>query len=257
MPELPDLQVFAHNLNKLFKGKTLERIEVPHAKKLNVSLSELKDALEGTKLHDVKRVGKELHFEFDNKHVLGLHLMLHGEFRLLDGENKQKSIIMELYFKGAQGLAVTDFQGAATPTLDPEEKDAPDALEVEKEYLMGKLSKTKKPVKTVLMDQKVLRGIGNAYADEILWDAKISPFSISNKLPETAVHKLLKSIKRVLKDAERQIVKSNPDLISGEVRNFLKVHLPRQKQTPAGATIHQKELNSRKTYYTDEQELFD
>ncbi|PJJ79710.1 formamidopyrimidine-DNA glycosylase [Mucilaginibacter auburnensis] len=257
MPELPDLQVFARNLNKLFKGKTLEKVEVPHSKKLNVSIEQLKDALEGAKLHDVRRVGKELHFAFNNKHVLGQHLMLHGEFRLFDGENKHKSTIIELHFKGEQGLAITDFQGAATPTLDPEEKDAPDALDVEKEYLMGKLAKTKKPVKTVLMDQKVLRGIGNAYADEILWDAKISPFSISNKLPEEVVSKLIKSIKEVLEDAEKQIIKSNPDLISGEVRDFLKVHLPRQKQTATGATIYQKELNARKTYYTDEQELFE
>ena len=257
MPELPDLQVFARNLNKLFKSKTLEKVEVPHAKKLNVSITELKKALEGAKLNDVKRVGKELHFEFDNKHVLGLHLMLHGEFRLFDEENKYKSTIVELYFKGTQGLAVTDFQGAATPTLDPEEKDAPDALDVDKDYLSGKFSKTKKPVKTVLMDQKVLRGIGNAYADEILWDARISPFSPFNKLPDKAIDKLLKSIKNVLEDAEKQIIKTNPDLLSGEVRDFLKVHLPRQKQTATGAIIHQKELNSRKTYFTDEQELFE
>ncbi len=257
MPELPDLQVFARNLNQLFKGKTLEQVEVPHDKKLNVSIKILKDALKGAKLQEVKRVGKELYFEFDNKHILGLHLMLHGEFRLFDGENKHKPTIIELYFEGTQSLAVTDFQGAVTPTLDPEEKDAPDALDVDEEYLAGKLSKTKTPVKTVLMDQKILRGIGNAYADEILWDAKISPFSPSNKLPHAVISKLVKSINKVLEDAEKQIIKSNPDLISGEVRDFLKVHVPRQKQTATGATIHQNELNSRKTYYTDEQELFD
>lgn len=257
MPELPDLQVFAHNLNKLFKGKTLDKIELPNQKKLNVTVKELKEVLEGQQLTNVKRVGKELHFEFGNKHVLGLHLMLHGQFHVFDGDNTNKYTIVELYFGGGKGLALTDYQGAATPTLDPEEKDVPDALNVDIVYLTGKLGKKRSPVKTVLMDQKVLRGIGNAYADEILWDARISPFCPSNKLPESAIKKLAKSIKDVLEDAEKQIIKHNPDIISGEVRDFLKVHLPKQKQTSTGATIHQKELGGRNTYYTDEQELFE
>jgi formamidopyrimidine-DNA glycosylase len=257
MPELPDLQVFARNLNKLFKGKTLDKIEAPNHKKLNVSVTELKAALEGKELADVKRVGKELHFEFDNKHVLGLHLMLHGQFHTFDGENGNKYTIVELLFNGGEGLALSDYQGAATPTLDPEERDTPDALGVDTAYLKEKLSKKRSPIKTVLMDQKVLRGIGNAYADEILWHARISPFSPSNKLPEAAVKKLLSSIKEVLEDAEKQIIKHSPDIISGEVRDFLKVHLPKQKQTATGAAIHQKELGGRSTYYTDEQELFE
>jgi formamidopyrimidine-DNA glycosylase len=256
MPELPDLQVFARNLSKLFKGKTLDKIVAPNHKKLNVTVKELKNALEGQDLTNVKRVGKELHFEFD-KHILGLHLMLHGKFHTFENSNENKYIIVELLFKGGRGLALTDYQGAATPTLDPEERDVPDALEVKLDYLREKLSKKRSPVKTVLMDQKVLRGIGNAYADEILWDARISPFSTSNKLPETAIKKLVKSIKDVLEDAEKQIIKHNPDIISGEVRDFLKVHLPKQKQTSTGAAIHQKELGGRGTYYTDEQELFE
>jgi len=124
-------------------------------------------------------------------------------------------------------------------------------------YLSEKLGKTKTPVKTVLMDQKVLRGIGNAYADEILWYAKISPFSASNKIPADKVEVLAKSIKSVLEDAEKEILKANPDIISGEVRDFLIVHQPRKKTTPQGKTILQKEVSSRKTYYTDEQELFE
>jgi formamidopyrimidine-DNA glycosylase len=256
MPELPDLQVFARNLNTLFKGKTLDKIEAPNHKKLNVSVKELKTALEGQELTDVKRVGKELHFEF-GKHVLGLHLMLHGQFHTFDDDNTNKYTIVELLFKGGKGLALTDYQGAATPTLDPEEKNVSDALDVDPAYLTEKFSKKRSPVKTVLMDQKVLRGIGNAYADEILWDARVSPFSVSNKLPEEAIKKLAKSIKDVLEDAEKQIIKHNPDIISGEVRDFLKVHLPKQKQTATGAAIHQKELGGRKTYYTDEQVVFE
>lgn len=68
---------------------------------------------------------------------------------------------------------------------------------------------------------------------------------------------LVKSIKDVLNNALEQILKAQPDIISGEVRDFLVVHQPRKKETPGGKTIHQNEIGGRKTYYTDEQEVFE
>jgi formamidopyrimidine-DNA glycosylase len=256
MPELPDLQVFSHNLTKLFKGKKIEKIEIKVAQKLNVPEKKVKDTLEGQMLTKVVRVGKELQFEFDNDHILATHLMLHGQLHQFDKTNENKFTIVEMLFEGDKGLALTDFQKAATPTLDPEKQNTPDALNFDEKYLLDKLSATRTPVKTVLMDQKVLRGIGNAYADEILYDAKLSPFSASNKIPADKVKQLAKSIKKVLEDAEKQILKNNPDIISGEFRDFMQVHQSKKKQTPAGETIHQKPLGARKTYYTDTQELF-
>ena len=256
MPELPDLQVFSRNLTKIFKDKKLEKINATSAKKLNVPESKLKETLEGASLTKISRVGKELHFEFDNKHILGLHLMLHGQLYLFDDQNDQKYTIVEMLFEGGKGLALTDFQAAATPTLDPEKTDTPDALEVDEKYLSAKLGATRTPVKTVLMDQKILRGIGNAYADEILYDANLSPFSSSNKIPEGKIKQLVKSIKSVLEVAEKQILKDHPDIISGEYRDFMQVHHSKKKETPKGETILQKPVGSRKTYYTEGQELF-
>ena len=258
MPELPDLQAFSHNLTKKLKGKKLKEITVTESKKLNVPEKELKEALEGHELEKIERAGKELHVRFKGGHSLGLHLMLHGGLSLYkDGEKEPQYRIITLKFDDDTNLSLTDFQKAATPTLDPKESDVPDALTITAKQLGEKLAKTKTPAKTVLMDQKVVRGIGNAYADEILWDARISPFSPSNKLPADKVEKLVSSIKSVLEHAEKEILKANPDIISGEVRDFLIVHQPRKKTTPHGVTIHQKEVGSRKTYYTDEQELFE
>ena len=256
MPELPDLQVFSRNLTKALKDKKLQKIDVKVVQKLNVTEKELKDTLEGNSISKVIRVGKELHFEFENKHILGLHLMLHGQLFMYDKTNENKFTIVEMLFGDGTGLALTDFQKAATPTLDPADNSTPDALDFEDKYLADKLSSTKTPVKTVLMDQHVLRGIGNAYADEILYDAKLSPFSPSNKIPADKVKLLIKSIKSVLVDAEKHILKDHPDIISGEFRGFLKVHQPKRKETPSGETIHQKPVGSRKTYYTDSQELY-
>jgi formamidopyrimidine-DNA glycosylase len=255
MPELPDLQVFSKNLTKLFKDKKLEQIKATG--KSNVPEKQLQDALEGRMLTRVIRAGKQLHFEFKDCHVLGMHLMLHGQLYAFDHENENKFTVAELLFEGGKGLALTDFQKAANLTLDPPATNVPDALDADIKYLSEKLGKTRTPVKTVLMDQKVLRGIGNAYADEILYDAKLSPFSPSNKIPADKVKELVYSIEKVLKHAEEKTLKDHPDIISGEFRDFLQVHQPKKKTTPNGETIHQKEVGGRKTYYTEAQELFE
>jgi formamidopyrimidine-DNA glycosylase len=253
MPELPDLQVFSRNLTKTFVGKTLKKINVRNNKKLKVSPAKLKKSLEGHVLSAVKRVGKELHFEFDNGEVLGLHLMLRGNLYQFEGKNAQKYTIIELLFDGGSGLAMTDFQGQATPTLNPEEREAPDALNVDLKYLKERLSKSKAVIKNVLLDQHIIRGIGNAYADEILWESRISPFSVSGKIPEDAVKKLLKAIKNVLRKAEKSILRKNPDIITGEVRDFMLIHNSKKEHSPTGAIVKVKASGARKTYYTDEQ----
>jgi len=258
MPELPDLQAFSHNLTKRLKGKKLKEIIVTVDKKLNVAEKQLKETLEGRELDKIVRVGKELRVLFAGGHKLGLHLMLHGGLALFKADDDDpKFQIIKLVFDDGTCLALSDFQKAATPTLNPAPNDVPDALDAEPAYLEGKFGKTKTPVKTVLMDQKVLRGIGNAYADEILWHARISPFSPANKIPASKVKMLVHSIKTVLADAEKEILKANPDIISGEVRDFMEVHQHKRKTTSTGASILHAEISSRKIYYTDEQELFE
>lgn len=258
MPELPDLEVFAINLNKRLAGKKLEKIEVKNISKLNVSVSELRKAIEGSKLKRIYREGKELHFEFSNGNILGMHLMLNGRLDWFEDENKKGNTIVEMHFEDI-GLVLTDYQGIANIALNPEIKDSPDALsdEVNSSFLKEKLSKKRTIIKTFLLDQNVIRGIGNAYADEILWESKIHPESKCNKIPDEAIKALTKDIKSVLKDAEKQILKINPGIISGEERSFLKIHNSKKKESPSGAKIHSKMVNSRITYYTDEQVLYE
>jgi formamidopyrimidine-DNA glycosylase len=255
MPELPDLNVFAKNLDKNFAGKKVEKIEVENKSKLKVAVSQLKKEIEGSKLKQVYREGKELHFKFSNGNILGMHLMLKGALHL---EGNQKNTITEMHFNGDGVLVLTDFQGAANIALNPVVKDSPDALsdEVNYKFLSEKLAKKRTNIKTFIMDQNIIRGIGNAYADEILWESKIHPESVCNKIPDDKIKVLAKDIKSVLKDAEKQILKINPDIISGEERSFLKIHNSKKKESPTGAKIHNKMLNSRITYYTDEQELY-
>jgi formamidopyrimidine-DNA glycosylase len=67
---------------------------------------------------------------------------------------------------------------------------------------------------------------------------------------------LAHSIKQVLKHAEKQILREQPDIISGEIRDFLKIHKSKQVESPSGGKILMKKTGARKTYYTEEQVLY-
>jgi len=257
MPELPDLEVFSANLNEAFAGKQLSTVQVPYDKKLNVNAEELREVLSGQVLKSVSRSGKELHFNFE-KDVLGLHLMLRGELHFFEEIHAIKYPVIELFFEKGIGLVMSDSQKIAAATLNPAAAEAPDALDkkVTVEFLSKHFKGKKAAVKGILLDQHQIRGIGNAYADEILWKAGISPFSMAGKIPEEKIKDLHDAINEVLRDAVKEIRKTHPGSITGEFRDFLKVHTQHHQKSPTGAEILIKKNGARKTYYTEEQQLF-
>jgi formamidopyrimidine-DNA glycosylase len=257
MAELPDLTVFAHILSRKFKGKVLNKVEVTVARKLNVTVAQLRTALEGKELTGVVREGKTLQFHFSGGVVLGLHLMLRGELVALVNEEKPRFQIMAFHFKDGSGFVVIDMQKQATPTLQPEQAVAPDALDLELGYFKGLLAKKRTAIKTLLMDQHLMRGIGNSYADEILYHAGVSPFSKANAILEKQSHEIFKSIHLVLNKAIQDIGEANGDELTGELKDFMQIHNPGLKITAKGETIKTDKIGGRTTYYTDKQELFD
>lgn len=259
MPDLPDLQVFGKNLEKKFADKKLITLAVENSNKVNVSESILKSKLEGKKLKSISRNGKELFFNFEGKHILSFHLMLNGEFHLFKETNNYKNKIMELLFEDNNGLVLIDWQQHANVKLNPETPEVPDAFskEFNLEYLQNGFAKYKsRSIKDLLVDQKFVRGIGNAYVDEILWSAKIHPASKAGKIPKEKIKELFEVINEVLVNAEEEILKKDPDIIRGEVRDFLKVHNPKVTHSPTGGIIKKESLGNRITYYTDEQVLY-
>lgn len=257
MPEIPDLNIFSRNLSKRLHGKTLTCINVIVNKKLKIPESALKEALEGQELTSVSREGKQLYFNFKNGHVLAVHLMLHGTMYWFENKNENRFTIVELLFSDGIGLAITDWQKAVMLELDPKPTKIPDAMNIPKGYLSLALKGTSHHIKTVLTEGKIIRGIGNAYVDEILYEAKISPLSKANMIPANKVNTLLKAIHTVLTEAEETIIGAFPDTITEKKRDFLKVHLPKKKQNPLGETILTAEIDGRKTYYTAAQKLFE
>lgn len=255
MPELPDIEVFASNVKSRFAGKRLTRVKVIIEKKLSDTLEELSKNLEGNILEDVYRSGKEFRFQFSNGTILGMHLMLTGDLFPFYTNNDNKFTIVEFHFEDGSGLALTDRMKNANVKLHPQDKEGIDALSKELNFTYLKnILRRKTTIKNILLDQNLIRGIGNGYSDDILWQAGISPFSTASAIPDNKIKELAKSIKKVLKTATKKIQKTHPGLISGEAKEFLLVH--RQAQSPTGAPVKIQKSGSRKTYYTDEQQLF-
>ena len=92
MPELPDLQIFSHNLDKRLKGKTVKTVMLQEKK--GNSQAKMKKALEGHAIKQVYREGKELRFKFDNDNLLGLHLMLNGELKMFEKKSAPTNAIL-------------------------------------------------------------------------------------------------------------------------------------------------------------------
>jgi formamidopyrimidine-DNA glycosylase len=258
MPELPDLQVFSLNLSKALTGKTVKKVTAPKAKNVNVSIATLKKALEKSKLRKVYREGKEMRFEFSNGNILGIHLMLRGKIYYFEKTNDKKSTMLEILFGDGKGLALADPFKAAKVTLNPVESNVPDALskKMNLKYLKAKMQASKAQIKSFLGNQNVIRGIGSAYSDDMLWEARISPFSVASAIPDAKIKELLQAIKKVFKSGEKSILKEFPETISTETRDYLNIHNPRRTHSPTGAEIKFKDHGLTKTYYTDEQVLY-
>jgi len=258
MPELPDLEAYSKNLEKRLSGKEVKEVLVFKPGKSNVSKKEINEALVGAKISAFKRDGKEIMILFDNSRVVGIHLMLEGGFEITTDINlvnfKMFAFCLDDVF-----LIIYDPRGWAKIELDPNIPKSPDALssDFSLEYFLDKLKEKKlKNIKALLIDQSIIRGIGNAYADEILWKARISPESKAGLIPRDAAIRLYNSIKTVLTKSIDEILKIKPDVINGEIRSFMRVHRKDRKESPNGYPILTKKIASKTTYFTEEQEIF-
>lgn len=257
MPELPDLHIFSENLNKIILGKPIVGVRVFNPRKIDRPET-FREKIIGTEIAATARDGKEIRFSLANQNSFNVHLMLHGKlFVCAHGEAETLSGKMAaLDFADGQSLALADFQGLCKVTLNARASMVPDALSetFTADYFAGILRKNQvKNIKALLIDQSIVRGIGNAYVDEILYEAGISPESVAGKIPEEKAGDLYRAIPAVLEWAIQKIREISPDIINGEERSFLKVHNHRKKETDKGEKIIVKDVAAKKTYFADTQ----
>ena len=261
MPELPDLEVFKGNIFKKLTSKRLVDVHVFNHKKVTTPQSIFASELAGRELTAINRFGKELLFDFADGKIVATHLMLSGRVSILSDANaiaNTRYKIFALEFEN-ESVVFSDMGELCTVKYKPVRDGTPDAFgdDFTLEYFQ-KIAKKKAAtnIKAFLIDQKVVKGIGNAYADEILWHARISPHCLVGKIPEEKLHELYNSIGIVLKEAIQSIKAIAPDIIAGEERSFLQVHTKLKKQTATGFPIIIERIVSKTTYFTKEQVFY-
>ena len=260
MPELPDLEIYKMNLSKRLKSKRLESVSVFNFRKIIVPETYLSDELRGRELVNIDRIGKELYFDFGDEKIVSAHLMLSGRMDIVQKTDapKVKYKLFSFNFQD-ESLVFSDEGGLCAVKYKPAPNNTPDALDASftlDYFLKAVRKKPKMAIKAFLIDQKIIRGIGNAYVDEILWAARVSPRSAAGKIPDDALVTLYNSIGAVLKNAIDSIKNISGGIISGEERSFLKVHNKFITETETGHKILFERIDSKPTYYTDEQVLY-
>jgi formamidopyrimidine-DNA glycosylase len=173
MPELPDVEIFSKNLDKIFAGRKLLKIKVINGKKCPNTARNLQKIWR--KNLRIYRSGKELRFEFSDGTLAGLHLMLTGDIFVFEGKNDHHSTIIELYFEGDRNLALTDRMRNAQFKLNPVDKGGVDALELDYKYLKTLFNRST-TIKNIMLDQDLIRGISNGYSDKFFWETNLSLF---------------------------------------------------------------------------------
>lgn len=261
MPELPDLHIFAKNLTPRICHRPIASVTVFNRSKVSALSSVLEGLLVGQEIDAIERDGKELRFVLSNDQAFHVHLMLAGRFSLTpwDALHRVNAKILTIGFEDNEHFVISDIMGKAKVTLNPPPSKVPDALS--DAFTLAYLTKMAQKKSTMnlkefLVDQRIVKGIGNAYVDEILWKANISPKSVVGKLPADALEELYAAIPWILEDAIVQLERLKPDAISGEERSFLRVHRPKTFYMDDGQPIINETVAKRTTYYTPAQRLF-
>jgi formamidopyrimidine-DNA glycosylase len=207
MPELPDVTVYCEALAARIVGETLERIDFANPFLLRTAVPPIADAF-GKRVRAVRRHGKRIVIALDGDLHLVLHLMIAGRLRWLGGSERApgRITLATLIFSSGR-LALTEAgtkRRAAMHLVAGEQALAAlDAggIDVENSSLdafAGRLTRENHTLKRALTDPKLFSGIGNAYSDEILHRAKLSPIALTRKLSGEEIARLHDATRAVL-----------------------------------------------------------
>ncbi|GAA4579020.1 Fpg/Nei family DNA glycosylase [Micromonospora coerulea] len=239
MPELPEVEALAGYLRERAVGRRVDRIEVAAISALK-TYDPAPSAVAGRPVVDAGRHGKFLDVLFDG----GLHLVVHlaragwlhyreafpSTAPLRPGKGP---VALRVRLDDGSGFDLTEAgtqkKLAAYLVTDPAEvpgvaKLGPDALRADLPTFAERLRSRRGQVKGVLTDQSVLAGVGNAYSDEILHAAKLSPFAITDRLTDDQLATLHAATRAVLGDAVQRSMGQRAAELKGEKRSGLKVH---------------------------------
>jgi formamidopyrimidine-DNA glycosylase len=199
MPELPDVLLYIESLKPRIVNQTLERVRVASPFVVR-SVTPPISAISGRTVHDVRRLGKRIVLEFDDNLYVVIHLMIAGRFQWKERGAK---------VPGKLGLAAFDFPSGTLllteagskkraslyvvqgiPALDAFDRGALEVLGSTLADFRNTLLRENHTIKRSLTDPRLFSGIGNAYSDEILHRARLSPMKLTKKLSDEEIARL-------------------------------------------------------------------
>ena len=263
MPELPEVETVKNTLKKQVLNKTIEITNIYWDNIIAYpTVKEFKEKLKKQTINDIKRRGKWLMFELDDFFLLS-HLRMEGKYFIRnnnDERNKHEHVVFtftdnsELRYHdtrkfGKMYLLDKDKAFESKPLNELGLEPWDENLTVE--YLRKKLNK--KPIKTELLDQSIIVGIGNIYVDEVLFLSKIHPLVSARNLKDQDLQNIIENTKKVLEKAIElggTTVKSytSSEGVHGKFQNELLVHT-KEECPVCNKKIEKIKVGGRGTYY--------
>jgi formamidopyrimidine-DNA glycosylase len=210
MPELPEVETIARTLEPAVRGRVIAGVELLYRPMLRTGSKKGLDSLRGRRVLAVRRRGKMLIIEFEGARTLVFHLKMTGQFSLaVPGEERDKHTRLVVRFEdGVNELRFRDvrkfgfllyLEGVAEAACTELACLGPEPLQVGLTEFAAILGRRKGRIKSLLLNQTVVAGIGNIYADEMLFDSRIHPETLASSLGNRAVERLYDSMKKILK----------------------------------------------------------
>ena len=250
MPELPSVEIFKKYFDKTSLHQLITKANVVSPEILvESSTTQIKKALEGHKFIDSIRYGKYLFGKLDNDLFLIMHFGMTGTLHY-DRQNSSRYPRLLLKFSDGNFLAFDDARkfGKLGLTMDPygfikKRRLGPDALEVNFKDFQEIFRGRKGMMKPLLLNQNILAGIGNLYADEILYQSRIHPMTHANQLDDPEWEHLFQNMKKVLQKAiECQ------DILDSLPETYLLPHRHKGGKCPEGGEMEIIKVGGRTTF---------
>jgi len=210
MPELPDITVYIEALQRYVVGEPIEKIRVAGISLLG-SYDPPIDAAHGKKVLGLRRMGKRIVFELEDDLFMVLHLMISGRLRWKErGATVPKKVGLAAFDFPAGSILLTEQSTKKRATLHlvqgedalaEHDRGGLEVLDASRDEFMDALLAAKHTVKRALTDQRLFSGIGNAYSDEILHRAKLSPFKLTGQMTPQEAGELYEATVAVLEES--------------------------------------------------------
>jgi len=212
MPELPEVETYRRYFNETALGQTIADILVEDQRQLTTDYDTLQKELKRAQLVKTDRIGKHFLVTLSTGKILVLHFGMTGNLAYYrDEEDTPRFARIVFLLANGFRLAFIDSRkfgrvglAASIEAYRQEKSLGPDALDITVAQLQTSLQKRKAPIKALLLDQKIIAGIGNWIADEVLYQAQLFPAKPANLLSPTEVKRLHQAIMHVMHTAIEQ-----------------------------------------------------